>query len=271
MTSAVMDRLHRWLGRSALATRAALLLRNQCRAVVKYHLMTTHDVRGSGEQWLVEQLAPRLRTVVDAGANRGAWTRMLLERAPHVARIVLFEPAPRAADALRAELASTRGITIVEAALSDRVADAAAFFEDPGEGETSSLTRGASTTAAVERQVRVTTLDEALAQLGIDAVDLLKIDTEGNDLAVLRGASALLRQRRAAVIQWEYGDSWAAAGATLGAALALLDANGYDSFLLKRDGLYRFDYTTFGEFFTFANFVSVSRDAPLAAAVRKLL
>ncbi|HEY6138859.1 MAG TPA: FkbM family methyltransferase, partial [Thermoanaerobaculia bacterium] len=162
-------------------------------------------------------------------------------------------------------------VTVVEAALSDREAEDALFFEEPGAGETSSLTRGAATAAAVERRVRVTTLDAALAALGIGRIDLLKIDAEGNDLAVLRGAAALLRERRANAVQWEYGDGWPLAGATLGAALSFLDANGYESFLLKGGGLHRFDYGLFGEFFTFANFVSVPRGAPLPAEVRELL
>jgi hypothetical protein len=64
----------------------------------------------------------------------------------------------------------------------------------------------------------------------------------------------------------------ARAGATLSAALALFERYGYDSFLLKQDGLYRFDYDTFGEFLTYANFVSIRRGhSPFEVQVHELL
>jgi hypothetical protein len=74
------------------------------------------------------------------------------------------------------------------------------------------------------------------------------------------------------VIQWEYSDSWAPGGGTLAAALAFLSSAGYQSFLLKRNGLYRFNYGTWGDFFTYANFVSVLEgDALVTTEVKELL
>ena len=99
-----------------------------------------------------------------------------------------------------------------------------------------------------------------MASRGIETIDFLKIDTEGHDLHVLRGAAGLLERKAIGVIQFEYVDAWAPAGATLGAALDLLAGFGYRAFLLKREGLYHFDYKTFGEFFTYANFVAMHGD-----------
>jgi FkbM family methyltransferase len=266
-TSATLDRVHRWLARSRTITRAAIAVRNQCRAVIKYRLMSDHDVRVSGEQWLATLLGAQCRNAVDVGANRGEWTEMLLERAPNLERAVLFEPAGAAAATLREKFAARGQVTVIEAAVGDRECADAPFFVEGGDGEMSTMTLGASTPAAVESRVRVTTLDAELARLGIDRVDLLKIDVEGNDLAALRGASGLLRQQSVAVVQWEYGDAWAPSGATLAAALDFLESLGYRSFLLKRDGIYGFDYDTFGDFFTYANFVSFrNTDQPPAEA-----
>lgn len=269
---ASLDRLHRWLGKSAFITRGALLLRNQARAVVKYRLMTTHEVENSGEAWLAERVGPRCRNFVDVGANRGEWSKMLLRHAPYVERALLFEPGKRAAHMLRETFATRAGIEIVEAALSDHQEAEARFFEEPEAGSQSSLTRDASTAAAIETRVRVSTLDAEAERLGLEHIDLLKIDAEGSDLAVLRGGAGLLHSSRVAMIQWEYGDSWAPGGGTLAAALPFLESAGYRSYLLKRDGLYRFDYDVWGDFFTYANFVSVPKnDTLLAAGVKELL
>ena len=56
----------------------------------------------------------------------------------------------------------------------------------------------------VER-VEVDTLDRFCARFGIASVDLLKIDAEGFDLAVLEGADALLQEHRVRYIQVEAG------------------------------------------------------------------
>ena len=272
MTSAMLDRMHRFLARSAVVTRVAIAVRNQCRAIIKYRLMTTHQVRDSGEQWLAAASGPRCRSFVDVGANRGEWTAMLLESAPQIGRAILFEPGRRAALMLRERFESLSAVEVVEVALSDHDEAEARFFEEPDAGNTSSLTRGASSPAAIETCVGVTTLAGEMTRLGIAEIDLLKIDAEGNDLAVLRGASPLLRERRVAVILWEYSEGWALAGSSLGGALELLRGFGYDSYLLKKDGLYRFDYDLFGEFLTYANFVSVPHgNLELTADLKELL
>jgi FkbM family methyltransferase len=234
--------------------------------------MTTHEVNGSGEAWLAERIGPRCRTIVDVGANRGEWTKMLLSHAPQVEHAFLFEPGRRAAEMLRQAFASRPEVNIIEAALSDHVESEALFFEEPEAGNTSSLTRGASTAAAVETRVKVSTLDLEAERLGVTQVDLLKIDAEGSDLAVLRGASNLLHSARVGIVQWEYSDSWAPGGGTLAAALNFLSAAGYRSYLLKHDGLYRFDYDVWGDFFNYSNFVSIAEHGTLPSGeVKELL
>ena len=55
--------------------------------------------------------------------------------------------------------------------------------------------------------VIVRTLASICAEYAIDRIDYLKIDTEGSDLAVLRGAEPLLAQDRVALVEAEVGMS----------------------------------------------------------------
>jgi FkbM family methyltransferase len=208
MNSAALDRMHRWLARSRLVTRTALRLRNQCRAIIKYRLMVGHETHQSGEEWLMKELGASVRTFIDVGANRGEWTALLLQHAPRVERGVLIEPSLSAIELLRAAFSHDRRIEMIEAAASASPEESAPFFEIPGAGELSSLTRLATLEGATERRVRLVTLDHEIQRLGVRTVDLLKIDTEGHDLAVLRGATTLLSSDPAPVVQWEYGDMW---------------------------------------------------------------
>jgi hypothetical protein len=58
--------------------------------------------------------------------------------------------------------------------------------------------------SAVER-VDLRRLDETLQGLSVDAVDLLKVDAEGHDVAVLAGAGEWLDGIRIRAVQFEHG------------------------------------------------------------------
>ena len=53
--------------------------------------------------------------------------------------------------------------------------------------------------------VRLSTLDEYCAEQGIEQIDLLKLDVEGHELAVLRGGQKMIQEGRIKRIQFEYG------------------------------------------------------------------
>ena len=64
------------------------------------------------------------------------------------------------------------------------------------------MKRYKSTTAAVE--VRLLTLTEIMSDLGLDSVDLVKIDVEGYEGAVVEGLIELLRDRRIRILLLDY-------------------------------------------------------------------
>jgi len=67
------------------------------------------------------------------------------------------------------------------------------------------------------------TLEDVVASLGINRVNVLKIDIEGGELDVLRSAKRVLREMRPVVV-CEYGkNTWPAFGATAQGLVQLLD------------------------------------------------
>jgi hypothetical protein len=73
---------------------------------------------------------------------------------------------------------------------------------------------------------RKETLDAFCAAGGVDAIDLLKIDTEGHDLSVLRGASGMLAGGRVGFILTEFNQLDGAIG-SLNAIADFLRGHGY--------------------------------------------
>jgi hypothetical protein len=75
--------------------------------------------------------------------------------------------------------------------------------------------------------VATITLDEYADSEALENIALVKIDTEGHDLAVLRGAERLLVEQRISVAQFEYNWRWIGARSFLRDAFTLLDPLGY--------------------------------------------
>ncbi|KAG2429653.1 hypothetical protein HYH02_013992 [Chlamydomonas schloesseri] len=75
--------------------------------------------------------------------------------------------------------------------------------------------------------VNVTSIDAYLKQARIRYVDVLKIDTEGFDPAVLAGAYNTLRRHLAEVLSFEYHAFWYRSGGTLRMCLDYLEELGY--------------------------------------------
>ena len=71
------------------------------------------------------------------------------------------------------------------------------------------------------------TLDSYVEHAKLDKITLLKIDTEGHDLAVLRGAQKLIASHRIAAAQFEYNHRWIDARSYLRDSFELFQPHGY--------------------------------------------
>lgn len=148
--------------------------------------------------------------VIDVGANEGDFIESILAVRPG-ATIHAFEPNPQTFDRLSRRFAppSRSNVFVNRMALGEACEVRDLFDHDSlnGTGHASLLRETfdsihPSPTHSVA--VDVTTLDQYLDQHQIDFVDLLKIDVEGMEGAVLKGAAAAIANRRIAAIQLEF-------------------------------------------------------------------
>lgn len=151
-------------------------------------------LRGSGREpelaWL-PRLVPAGGVAVDVGAHFGLYTAPLSRLA---AQVHAFEPGAEMARLLRRSVSAN--VAVHEIALSDR-AGSGVLHVPRVEGRTglgyARLDQAAAGGAAhQQRPVAVTTLDAALA----GPVDFIKIDVEGAEMAVLRGARRIIADHR---------------------------------------------------------------------------
>jgi FkbM family methyltransferase len=127
-------------------------------------------------------------TIVDVGAFRGDWTRLAKRIFPS-ARVLMVE----AQDSLRPNLAAVcsyyRDVTY-EPALLAACSGQTVDFVEMGTG--SSVLEEASATPRLKVPKQTTTLDEIVESRGFQRIDLLKLDVQGYELEVLKGAERLL-------------------------------------------------------------------------------
>ncbi|MGW1993979.1 FkbM family methyltransferase [Embleya sp. NPDC001921] len=139
----------------------------------------------------IADFVPRGGTAVDVGGWYGPWSRRLARRAESV---VTVEPVPRLARLL--DTGTPANVRVVAAAAGDRGTGTVALWLPPGDqGD-----RGVS--SLVRRDIHDRALDVPcvrLDDLGLTGVTFVKIDVDGSESAVLRGALETVRRDRPAL------------------------------------------------------------------------
>jgi FkbM family methyltransferase len=154
--------------------------------------------------------------VYDVGANVGFYTLLAAHLVGDGGQVAAFEPVPRNLAFLRQHVAlnGLRAVRVHDVALSD--AEGTARFDL---GEESSMGH-LSDRGTLE--VRTTTLDAVVARGELRPPDVLKIDVEGAEARVLRGAARTLATARPTILLATHGP------AVHAECLALLRAAGYE-------------------------------------------
>lgn len=134
-------------------------------------------------------------TVVDVGANIGAYSVWAASSMGSEGLIVAIEPNPVSQERLRASLS---GLTVSHAAIEQACGAAAGevtLHFEPGYTVSSSVVPFAEASNHV--LVTMRPLDDIVREQGVGQIDMLKIDVEGAEEDVLAGASdALARTAR---------------------------------------------------------------------------
>lgn len=160
----------------------------------------------------------------DVGANQGDWTLALMETFEKAGRnsdrleAHVFEPVPTTHERLTKCLNIRRrgNVHINSVAASDRTGTLDMVLMSDTGGTNSLVYDKAMVRQALGFvSVPVTTIDLYCKGAGIEHIHILKCDTEGHDLSVLRGATYMLGSGRIDVFQFEYNHRWIAARAFL--------------------------------------------------------
>jgi FkbM family methyltransferase len=172
-------------------------------------------------------------TAIDVGANMGAHTLELALAVGAHGRVLACEPTAHVFARLLANLESNPDLrprvyadqvmlmAAPDVPLPPKLVSSWPLGTDP-ERDPTSWGRPYPTTGA-----SVSTMDHWVAEQDVDRVDLIKIDVEGNECAVLDGAVDVLRHYRPVIVCEVFAQALMAEGRTVDELLERFDAAGY--------------------------------------------
>jgi FkbM family methyltransferase len=209
--------------------------------------------------WAHTLLGAPPRLAVDIGAHVGHYTAELRRRTRQV-EIHAFEPSAVNVGRLKARFSADEAIVIVPAALSNASGAATLFSNAPG-SPLGSLTRRSLDHLGIgmDFEEAVTTWrfeDYWRDRLGKRALDIVKLDVEGHELAVLEGFGEAIDHVK--VLQFEFG------GCNIDTRTYLRDfwrffrARSFDLYRITPIGYeYIPEYREAEEYFSLSNFIAV--------------
>ncbi|MBX3436154.1 MAG: FkbM family methyltransferase [Planctomycetaceae bacterium] len=173
---------------------------------------------------LLPYLVDRSRCSIDVGANRGSYTYFLSRLSQHV---FAYEPNPAMRRYLRG--AVNNNVTVSEKALTDHAGEATLSIPFNGKrcaNNTGSLEPGG---AADQDCVSITVPTARLDDEPVRTTGFIKIDVEGHERSVLRGAAGLIARDRPVLLV----EILPQPGARhLEETIEQIEAMGYESFVM---------------------------------------
>jgi len=135
--------------------------------------------------------------VIDIGANIGYYTIQFAKKTSSKGKVLAIEPNPTMYKELlyNIKLNNYNNILLDDSALNDQKGSADFYIPRIGKEGHASLFPNVSFEVSEKIKVNLDTLDDILDKYQINKVDLIKIDVEGAELSIFKGAKKLLSSK----------------------------------------------------------------------------
>ena len=223
----------------------------------------------NGEYALADALGPGSRIIFDVGANVGEWSLRMAHMSP-LAKVHSFEPSTTTFKILEDRTKSLRDRIVINHCGVGATNTSGVLISYAAASELGSFHKleGVNMDAlgdAITETVQLIALDRYCSEIGITAIDFMKVDVEGHEVDVLQGARGLLGKGAIKYVQFEYHATWIYSRSQIRDVFALLANGPYQIYKLLGGG--RFlrlrRYSQAIETYQYANYLLVAGDNPL--------
>lgn len=204
---------------------------------VPYSVWSERPYEGKFEVEFILSVLQAGMTFVDVGANVGLFSIPAAKKLQSH-NLFAFEPCHWTYQQLlqNARINKVENLRAVHAAVGDRVGEAVLQVNAAGKDGLNTIGKPTHRDSEIvgTETVPMTTLDDFARQNGISQVDVMKIDTEGAERLVLRGARRLLAKPNAPLILYEGGVLSQGFGYHPVESMWLLQKYGYSLFVINQ-------------------------------------
>lgn len=166
----------------------------------------------SGEKSFLGKYIPKKGgLVIDVGANVGDYINEVFEYGEEV-RVIAFEPHPITYQKLSERFINNPRVDLINSGLSSSEEFLEIFDNNINDGSShASLYKEVITDvhkydSLVSHKVSLLRLDDFVESHKIDKINILKIDAEGNEFEVLKGAQKTIAEKRIEIIHFEFNE-----------------------------------------------------------------
>ncbi len=181
--------------------------------------------------------------VYDVGGHHGLMSVIAAKAAGATGKVVTFEPNPNARRHIvnHLSLNGVTNVTIEDAALSDINGECPFYVQEGVVSWNSTIEKTFADPGCAPIKITTTTLDDYVRRSNL-IPRVIKIDTEGSEFKVLKGATQTIAQHKPVLIMEFNPESARAVGVVLSNYREFLEKEGYALLVLRRSilGFYEF-------------------------------
>jgi len=173
------------------------------------------DFMQSGEEFCIDYVKSKLNysnensfTVFDVGANKGSYAHLISQKFSSQTQIYSFEPSKITFEKMKENNKEVKNIKPFNIGFGSK-ADTIKLFTNSDLSGLASVYQRRLDHFEINmdkyEEIEISTLDTFCEQHKIENIDFLKLDVEGHELEVLKGAANLLKENKIRFIQFEFG------------------------------------------------------------------
>jgi FkbM family methyltransferase len=171
------------------------------------------DFKISGELNTMRYIKSKLKNennliIFDVGANIGKYTQALTKVFNKDSVIYSFEPSMDTYKKLCANIIEHKNILTYNIGMSNKTGERVLYYDKQNSGLASLYDRNIehyNLKLGIKEKVKIETIDSFCCSHDIERIHFLKLDVEGHELEVLKGANGLISNQLIQYIQFEFG------------------------------------------------------------------
>jgi len=160
---------------------------------IKYHKYyeSNYEEESIGE---MKKLISKGQVVVDVGAQLGLMSKLFSDCVGSQGKVFSFEPTPSTYEILKETISinNLMNVELVKKAVADKSGQTTFNISSVDASAANSLAEGGVHGNDIPIKVDLVSIDDFYNQKKLDKIDFIKIDAEGAEFAVLKGAKSVI-------------------------------------------------------------------------------